>query len=70
MDPQNALYSSENGVLFDKKQTTLLEYPGGLVGSYTIPDSVTNIGDYAFSACPYLSSVTIAEGVTLSLIHI
>ena len=29
-----------------------------------IGDSVTSIGDYAFSNCPYLTSVTIGNGVT------
>jgi hypothetical protein len=44
VDAQNANYSSFNGVLFDKKQTTLVEYPGGKRGSYVIPGTVTNIG--------------------------
>ncbi len=48
VDPQNLFYSSANGVLFDKNQTTLIQYPGGLGGSYTIPDTVTNIGANAF----------------------
>jgi hypothetical protein len=53
---QNALYSSVNGVLFDKSQTTLVAYPGGLIGSYTIPGSVTNVGDRAFFGCNGLTS--------------
>src|SRR5271157_1971873 len=47
VDAQNSFYSSTNGVLFDKSQTTLVEYPGGLAGSYTIPGSVTSIEDWA-----------------------
>jgi hypothetical protein len=61
---QNAYFSSTNGVLFDKNQTTLVEAPGGLVGSYTIPDSVTNIDDSAFFYCTVLSSVTIPRTVS------
>jgi hypothetical protein len=61
---QNAFYSSINGVLFNHSQTTLVEYPGGGAGSYTIPNGVTSIGDYAFYGCPGLTSVTIPSSVT------
>ena len=44
VDEQNMFYSSADGILFDKQQTTLIEVPAGMVGSYTIPNSVTSIG--------------------------
>jgi hypothetical protein len=59
----NSVYSSTNGVLFNKSQTTLIQYPGGKPESYTIPDSVTSIGDWAFSGCTSLTSVTIGASV-------
>ena len=62
VDTDNSVFSSINGVLFDKGQTSIIEYPAGLAGNYLIPSTVTSIGDYAFSGCG-LSSVTIPNGV-------
>jgi hypothetical protein len=63
VDAANPTYSSTNGVLFDKAQTTLIQFPGGLGGNYTIPNSVTNLGNYAFGNCTTLTSVTIPNSV-------
>jgi hypothetical protein len=61
--PANAAYSDVGGVLFDKKQTTLIQYPEGLLGGYTIPTGVTTIATNAFSDCN-LTSVAIPGSVT------
>jgi hypothetical protein len=60
----NEFYSSVNGVLFNKSQSTLVEYPGGLGGSYSIPGTVTSIGVDAFCQCLGLTEVTIPSSVT------
>ena len=64
VNPSNPDYSSVNGVLFNKNQTTLIEFPDAIGGSYLIPNSVTNIAAFAFWVCPYLTSVTIPNGLT------
>ncbi len=55
----NTTYCSENGILFNKNKTTLIQYPASKTGTaYAIPESVTSIGDYAFSSCYALTQVT------------
>lgn len=60
----NSTYSTLAGVLFNRSQTTLIEYPEGKPGTaYTVPDSVTNIADYAFLHCLGLTSITMTNSV-------
>jgi hypothetical protein len=59
----NAHYSSKDGILFNKTKDTLILYPPGRQGSYTIPSGVTAIGDRAFRFSAGLTSVIIPEGV-------
>ena len=63
VDPENPVYSSLEGVLFDKGQTTLLQCPSGKEGAYAIPGSVTRIGISAFSFCSGLTHVAIPGSV-------
>jgi hypothetical protein len=44
VSPTNSYYTNVSSVLFNKKMTALIEFPGGVGGSYTVPASVTNVG--------------------------
>ena len=59
----NAAFCSVDGVLFNKAKTTLVSYPSGKVGAYTIPTTVTNIAYCAFTCATKLTSVIVPSGV-------
>jgi len=64
VDASNPNYSSQDGVLYDKAKTVLIQYPCGTSGGFTLPSSVTSIGGWAFANCTGLTSVTIPNSVT------
>lgn len=63
VDASAATVSSLNGVYFNKDKTTLLAYPRGKTGTYTIPGGVTHIVTWAFSGANHLSGITLTEGL-------
>jgi len=63
VDAANTKFSSENGVMYNKNKTSLVAFPGGKTGAFTIPSSVTSIEDSAFLGCS-LTSLTIPSSVT------
>jgi hypothetical protein len=49
VNSDNQHFQAQDGVLFNKELTTLYCYPMGKEGNqYTVPNSVTEIGEYAF----------------------
>ena len=63
VDSANGVYASEDGVLYDKTESELIQCPAGKAGALTIPFGVTSIGSSAFSDCSELTSVTIPSSV-------
>ena len=60
----NPNYSSVDGVLFNKDKTKLVKYPSGKsCSSYTIPNGVISIGNYAFYDSTSLDGVIIPNTV-------
>lgn len=48
VDEENPNYRSQDGVLFNKEMTWLLDYPEGKTGAYSIPEGVISIGSWEF----------------------
>lgn len=63
VDSENLNYSSENGILYDKNKTKLIQAPGA-IEICKIPDTVKIIGNYSFESCKNLKEIEIPEGVT------
>ena len=49
VDANNSNYSSADGVLYNKQKTTLIQFPSNKA-SYSIPETVTTIGEEAFAS--------------------
>lgn len=61
---ENQNFASYQGVLFAKDMRTLKFCGQGRKGSIYIPNSVTSIGDWAFSDCMNISYIDIPNSVT------
>lgn len=59
----NTEFAVEDGVLFSKDKTKLISVIGYKEGTYKVPETVTEICDYAFHNCSYLESVEIPGSV-------
>ncbi|MDR9858911.1 InlB B-repeat-containing protein [Treponema socranskii] len=62
---ETAFLSVDGGVLFDKAKTKLIRYPRGKTGtSYTVPASVTVLGEQSFEGNDTLTSIVLQPGLT------
>jgi hypothetical protein len=64
VNKNNPKYSSEDGILFDKKKTKIIKYPAGKTRTkYTIPKSVKTISALAFRDCASLKQINIPKSL-------
>ena len=64
VDPSNPCYSSIDGVLYNKEQTQLIQYPAGLYDDfYKVPDTVREIAENACYDAQDLEVLKIPAGV-------
>lgn len=62
---ENETFSSVDGILYDKNKNTLIRYPEGKQNeTFTIPETVTTIGEYAFYDCEKLTNVKLSNKIT------
>lgn len=59
----NSHYSSKDGVLLSGDGKDILWFPMGKEGEYTLPATVTTVGDYAFRNCR-IETFHFADGLT------
>lgn len=59
----NSHYSSKDGVLLSGDGKSILWFPMGKEGEYTLPSTITTVGDYAFRNCR-IETFRFADGLT------
>ena len=63
VDDANPSFCSIDGVLYTKDKTTLIAYPGGRTGEFTIPDFVTKLNGHSFRGAK-LSALVIPVSIS------
>ena len=64
VDPNNPCYSSIDGILYNKDQTQLIQYPAGLYDDfYKVPDTVREIAENACYDAQNLEVLKIPAGI-------
>lgn len=59
VDENNALYTTVDGVLYNKDMTILIRVPATRSGQFVVPDTVIGISQYAFSDTANLESLVL-----------
>jgi hypothetical protein len=64
VETENANYSTDGKALFNKDQTTLIDFAPNAGTSYSVPSTVTAIGDFAFFSYNKLTAVVLPSSLT------
>lgn len=64
-DSANNLFFSSGGILYNKSQTRLIQYPAGKSGTaYTVPNTVNTVGPWSLARCANLVTLTLPAALT------
>ena len=64
VDAKNTDFSAKNGILYNKKKTTLIACPAGKKGTVTIPNTVKTLRTYAFANCTGVTTIKFSTKLT------
>lgn len=66
VDEGNECFATVDGILYDKAKTKLIRFPARKeIDSFVIPDTVTIVGEYAFSNCKGIKEVIFPKSVRI-----
>ncbi|MBO5064933.1 MAG: leucine-rich repeat protein [Clostridia bacterium] len=64
IDAKNETYVSDNGIVFNSDKSTLVAFPNGRSGWYTIPETVLTIGSSAFAGAYKITDINMYNSVS------
>ncbi len=65
VEPGSNFFASIDGVLYNKDITELIKFPeGSSLSEYTLPETVTELPNGAFSSCKLLKQVNLHQGIS------
>jgi len=63
VDENNPVFCSLDGVLFDKAMTTLVLFPEGKKGGYSVPEGIVKIKFSVFDLCKELTAISFPQSL-------
>lgn len=64
VSPDNQVYSSKDGILYNKEMTEIIYIPKAIKGSVTLPDGITELRGAIFANHASLVGITLPDGMT------